>query len=534
MKALWISTLGALALGPLTAQCEIVKLPAPHQQPYAWFASYVDVEGNSAVVGGRTPQGANAAFLYQRSGLQWSLAQELPSPQPSGPFGSPVGLSGEAVLLGHYEQGGEAGAVYVFERAGGVWSQTQTLKANPPIADAHFGRRLAVDGRRAVIAAPMDAHQAYRGGAVFVFERIGGSWVQTARREATQPRNMGFYGLSVALEGDLLVVGEPGYQLSGGDDNRIFIYRHTPGGWVMEKRIEGVYGTGFGYAVDVDRGRIAVGAFRDVTHGGPHRGSVFLYEDQGGWVQTDYLFSTHSQGDDNFGAAIDLDGNRLAVGSGGVELLLGERVHVYRGDPGSWQLESVLAPHDDAGSWYLGQRTFGNAVAIDGEYLWVGSNADTPSGGPDTVGAAYLYTLRRLTLPYCGPANLNSTGQPAVLDVQGCATVAQNDLVLRASQLPPHQPGLFLVARQVDFVPSFGGGQGTLCLGGPLGRFSSQAGSSGPLGELELTVDFAALPSSSGLHAASPGETWRFQCWYRDTNPTPTFNFTDAVAAVVR
>jgi len=71
-----------------------------------------------------------------------------------------------------------------------------------------------------------------------------------------------------------------------------------------------------------------------------------------------------------------------------------------------------------------------------------------------------------------------------------------------------------------------------LCLGGSIGRFvgPGQVMNSGASGSFTLTVDLSALPTPTGLVTAQPGETWNFQAWYRDANPGPTSNFTDAVA----
>jgi len=525
----------ALLVGPAAAQCETAKLKPPRYQGFlTLFGSYVDVDGDTAVVGGTTPNGIRAAFLFERRGFGWSLDDVVLIPAPGflSARDTPVAISGDTVLLGHFERYAEAGAAYVVERAAGYWSETQELRPGTPIADSHFGRRLALDGERAVIAAPMDEHFAYRGGAVFVFERTArGRWIERARLDPPEPRTLGFYGLSVALEGDLLAVGEPGYPVSPTATGRLHVYRHGATGWTLEERIE-EYGIGFAYAVSVDRGHIAVGAFRDGGHAGAHEGSVRLYEHLGSWTQVDELRSTHPDGDDHFGAAVELEGDRLAVGSGASELGFGERVHIYERSAGEWVLRSVLAPHDDVGgSWY--GPVFGCSLAIDGDDFWVGSPADTEFGGADMGGAAYVHTFEDLSSRTCDPAHPNSTGLPGELDSRGCATLARNDLVLRASQLPPQQVAAFLVSRSADFVPFAGGGQGDLCLGGPIGRYSPPA-SSGALGSVDLDVDLEALPVPGGTYAAVAGQTWFFQCWYRDANPGPTSNLTNGLAASVR
>ena len=76
--------------------------------------------------------------------------------------------------------------------------------------------------------------------------------------------------------------------------------------------------------------------------------------------------------------------------------------------------------------------------------------------------------------------------------------------------------------------PNPGGSQGTLCLGGSIGRYNGQVQTSGPDGSFAITIDVNQMPVNP-VTAAVAGETWRFQAWYRDNNPGATSNFTDAV-----
>ncbi|MDF1836914.1 MAG: endonuclease [Planctomycetota bacterium] len=134
---------------------------------------------------------------------------------------------------------------------------------------------------------------------------------------------------------------------------------------------------------------------------------------------------------------------------------------------------------------------------------------------------------------FCSPAVTNSTGNPAIIHAAGSIVAADNDLTLSASQLPPNQFGYFLSGRSVSFVPNPGGSQGILCLGGAIGRFN--AGPlirySGPFGFFMIPVDLTQMPTSP-VQPALAGQTWTFQCWYRDINPGTTSNFTDAIEFV--
>lgn len=519
--------LTVLLSGDALAQCETAKLLAPHPAQYSYFGSFVSVSGDTALVGHNGFNAKTKVFVYERSGGPWAKTQVLDGGPLGGPFSTPLALDADTVMIGNTSLFAEVGRVYVWERSGGSFIATQVLKPGTSTGEAHFGRRIAIDGDRAVIAAPMDATFKYRGGAVFIFERQAGTWVQTARIDPPAPRTFGFFGLAVALEGDVLVVGEPGLTTISGAHNWAYVYRFTGAGWNLEQRINPAHNIGFGYSVAMAPGRIVVGAYWDRTHEGPLIGSVFEYADVGGvWQEVDRIWSVEPDATHFFGATVALDGRRLAVGSSAPELSikLGTGVHVYEKSGGSWTLQAHLQPHDAEGASF-----FGAGLGLSGDALWVGSPGDTQPAGPMWAGAAYTYTLANLVTPYCRPAEINSTGRSGTLRSSGCGTLAANNLVLTATDLPVNQVGIFLTSRTTNLVPFAGGGQGTLCLGGAIGRFSSQAASTGPAGELTLQVDANQLPIPGGSHTVAPGETWNFQAWFRDTNPGPTSNFTDAV-----
>lgn len=519
-----------LALPSLAAaQCEVVKLEPGDTTPYLSLGTDVSWNDGVLAVSGRDQSWSWTAYFFEDTPTGWSLVDSLDLPPAyEGYQAHPLIYEGSTLLLGQTNHGDDAGRVVHYERGPGGFSLPRFLTPNAPLPESHFGRRIALDGDRMIVSAPMYPRQAWRGGAVFDFERVGGQWIERQQIEPTSPRSFGFFGLAVALEGDLLAVGEPGYLVFGGDLGRVFIYRRIGGAWQLEDVLE-ADNVGLGYSLVWDQGRLLAGRFQDDTHGGPVEGAVYTYEWSGSsWVVSDVLTTSSALADDAFGKSLEVDGDVLVVSSACHELLEGGRVHVYTRGGGSWKLQNLLGPHDFEAD-HNGPR-FGSVIALDGEQLWItspGEQQDSLAGG-----AVYGYTLASLTESYCGPAVPNSTGVPATLRGVGCPTVAQDDLALEADRLPPHQPCLFLVGRDQGFVQP-PGSQGDLCLGGPIGRFDGVL-SSNAAGFVLRFVDLGAIPLPNGDHAAQPGETWNFQCWYRDQNPGHTSNFTDGVQVTVR
>ncbi|QDV10064.1 Ycf48-like protein [Planctomycetes bacterium Poly30] len=134
---------------------------------------------------------------------------------------------------------------------------------------------------------------------------------------------------------------------------------------------------------------------------------------------------------------------------------------------------------------------------------------------------------------YCGPAVPNSTGASAELRMEGTPSLSANALTLVARRLPAGSTSLAIVGDAETFTAQPGGSFGNLCLGGAIGRFTPDAGSSGPDGTYQLVLDLGRLPRPGGTASAFPGQTLYFQTWFRDAvGGTVASNFTDAVSVL--
>lgn len=121
----------------------------------------------------------------------------------------------------------------------------------------------------------------------------------------------------------------------------------------------------------------------------------------------------------------------------------------------------------------------------------------------------------------------NSTGSPAGLSAFGSELVADQNVTLAATDLPPNQFGIFIVSQTMAPIqPGL-----NLCLGGTVGRFNGpgQALSSGAAGTFSLTIDLNRIPQGSFFDAVAPGDVWNFQAWFRDVGQGGS-NLTDGLA----
>ncbi|MGH8426788.1 MAG: FG-GAP repeat protein [Gammaproteobacteria bacterium] len=163
---------------------------------------------------GNSRQGA--AYVFDKSGGAWSQTQKLLANDgaPEDNFGFSVVLDGATALIGApYATIGEnpdQGAVYVFAESGGTWAQTAKLTASDGTANYVFGSSVALDGTEAVIGEPgATIGGNVDQGAAYVFDDAGGTWTQTAKLVASDGYEGDLAGTAVGLSGTTALMGAP-------------------------------------------------------------------------------------------------------------------------------------------------------------------------------------------------------------------------------------------------------------------------------------------------------------------------------------
>ena len=202
------------------------------------FGSAVSISGDTLVVGapgikaGPNWASAGSAYVFLSSGSQWIEQAKLTSSDGilSDRFGTSVAIDGDTILVGapynDHAAGIDAGSVYVFERQGVAWVETAKLTSNTQSAGDWFGQSLDLDGSRCLIGAPCTTSGALQAvGVGYTFVRNGSSWSQEARlaRDAVRGllvRRVDHMGRSAALSGDTAVLGAPYFEDRGRSHHR--------------------------------------------------------------------------------------------------------------------------------------------------------------------------------------------------------------------------------------------------------------------------------------------------------------------------
>ena len=216
-----------------TATTQQQKIQASDAATTDNFGRSVVVDGDTVVVGAyredTTASDAGAAYIFTRSGTTWSQQQKIQASdaQASDNFGISAAISGDIVVVGSYVEdttATDAGAAYIFTRSGTTWSQQQKIQASDAQATDYFGISLAISGDTVVVGAHGEDTGASGAGAAYIFTRSGTTWSQQAKIQASDAQADDSFGYSVGIDGDTVVVGAHKEDYWGTDAGAAYIF----------------------------------------------------------------------------------------------------------------------------------------------------------------------------------------------------------------------------------------------------------------------------------------------------------------------
>lgn len=434
--------------------------------------------------------GAGAVYVFTRGDAGWVQQAFLkPANVEAGDnFGDTLAFSadGDTLVAGvRRESSGQAGtyatqpadddsanaagAVYVFSRSGGTWTQQAYIKASNPETGDGFGSAVAVsaDGNTLAVSAPgedsdiagvvhgpvADNNLRSGSGAVYIFTRALGTWTQQAYAKMSNVGMNDFVGTSLALsaDGNVLAVGAPnedsnltGVRTAAFGDNdlapdsgAVYLFARAGGTWSQQAHLKGhavapIQAFGSDVALSGDGAILAVGAHNEGSNlrgtftTGPalnaaahQSGAVYVFaRGAGHWTQQAFIKASNTSAGDHFG-------NRLAISGDGATLLVGAHwrtgtlagittgtaftdnapsdttgaAYVFRRASGRWAQQAYLKPSNNDGEEFQ----FGTSVSLSGDGRTAAVGAIYESGGAagvqgnqadqssDGAGAVYLF-----------------------------------------------------------------------------------------------------------------------------------------------
>ncbi len=330
---------------------EVQKLVASDGANGDFFGFSVAVSGSTAVVGAfvsdASGHDAGAAYVFERDhggDGNWGEIARLAATDAADNdfFGRAVAISHDTVVVGadgNDDHGPGSGSAYVFDRNSGganAWGLVKKLTSNDGVEGDAFGRAVAIDGDTIVIGAYLDDDGAENAGSAYIFERNAtemNAWGQTAKISAATPLRSGFFGFDVAIDGDRMLVGAFQSESAGA----LYIFEKQTD-WVETFSVverEGAE-TQFGWSVDIAGDLAVTGVPR---WDGQNSGVAFVYQPNTdadpSWLGAETLganpfgFVDESTTNDEFGIAVAVDSDLIAVGSHGDDDLGADAGAIY-------------------------------------------------------------------------------------------------------------------------------------------------------------------------------------------------------------
>ena len=370
------------------------KITAADGQSEDGFGAAVAMSGDTLVVGAPGASDVGAAYVFTRCGGSWTLQQKLlPDPDLgfAEDFGASVAISGDTIAVGapHFTDFfGNGGAVYIFVRSGGTWSQQTFLDGQDE--QQTLGWSLSLDGDTLAIGAPFGEHPGGTTGTVFVYVRSGSAWsLQQELFESLGINGGNQFGRSVGLDQDTLVVGDSFQNESmASQAGTVSVFTRTGGTWTEQQELtasDPAQGDVLGESISIDGSTFVAGA-PDHTHGGTAGGAAYVYVQSGGlWAVQQELLPADKAPGQNFGRSVGILGDTVVVGapevfepisfSGGTGA-----AYVFVRSGSTWSQQQKLTASDATTD-----HVFGFSVALDAQRVISGAP------GADGTGAVYEY-----------------------------------------------------------------------------------------------------------------------------------------------
>ncbi|GMQ81752.1 MAG: hypothetical protein BMS9Abin05_1187 [Rhodothermia bacterium] len=290
------------------------------------FGGDVATEGDVIVVTARLDkengEDSGSAYVFRHNGVNWSEEQKLvpDDGRIQDRFGSSASISGDVIVIGAPrvdDSGDNSGAAYVFRYDGSTWVQEQKLVADDGAIEDFLGESVSVDGNIVVIGADEDDTRGVQAGAAYVFRFVGGKWTQEQKLTASDGASSDWFGESVSLSGDVVVIGSGGDDDLGPNSGSVYVFRYDGLNWIQEQKINAgneESGDFFGSSVAITDNVIVVGASFDDDNGS-ESGSIYVFR-YGGieWNREHKLTPSDGAPNDYFGSTVAVSGN-IVIGA---------------------------------------------------------------------------------------------------------------------------------------------------------------------------------------------------------------------------
>jgi cysteine-rich repeat protein len=270
--------------------------------------------------------------------------------------------------------------------------QAAKLLAIPSSYPQHnyFGESVALDGDTVVVGAQGAQYIGWDSGLAYAFARHGHVWDYQPQLAPADPKHDQHFGVSVAVDGDTALVGASEDSDNGYLSGSAYVFTRAGGVWTQQAKLlpaDGGIGDYFGASVALDGDTAVVGAYGD-AYNGTLSGSAYAFRRVGGiWMEESKLLPADGEAFEYFGVGVALDGDTTIIRAPGDDGNGPESgsAYVFVRAGGVWTQQAELLPADGAG-----ENLFGRSVALDDDTAIIGSPWDVGFGSES--GSAYVFT----------------------------------------------------------------------------------------------------------------------------------------------
>ncbi len=341
-------------------------------------------------------------------------------------FGVSMSSSGDTVVIGAFGDENETGAAYVFVTDGESWTQEAKLVAPDGAFTDFFGWSVAITGDTIVVGSRYDDDAGGNSGSAYVFERSGTSWSYQAKLTAGDATDVDLFGESVAIDGDTIVVGAIGDDDLGEHSGSVYVFVGSGTSWSQQAKLVAVGGQAwdeFGFSVDIEGDTVVVGSIGD-NDNGSNSGSAYVYTRTGtSWNAGVELHPDDGATSDNFGNCVALDGVTLVVGAPADDDMgsTSGSAYVFQGSGTLWTQVDKLVASDGSDN-----AQFGHCATLADDLIVIGAANET-NQGYSAAGSAYVFTPG--ARGWTEAAKLLSS-DPGLVDSLGCSVALGADTAI--------------------------------------------------------------------------------------------------------
>jgi hypothetical protein len=249
------------------------------------FGWWLDASENTLIT---ATWNGERVFVYSRVGDSWIENQILTSSdgEAGDKFGYSLDLQGDTLIVGagwdEHPGMPYSGSAYVFTSSGGVWTEQQKLVASDVDDNTVFGADVGLVDNTLMVSAPYDNHPGMLDtGAVYVFRRTGGIWTELQKLTPSDPEDSALFGTWIAFNDQMALVSSLFDDHSGLTDvGSVYVFSREGEVWTERGKLvapDGSSDDAFGIGVELDADWVIVGCESDDHSGFTDAGSAYVF-----------------------------------------------------------------------------------------------------------------------------------------------------------------------------------------------------------------------------------------------------------------